>query len=154
MKKHVSASLYQGYRFPGEIIGHCVWLYFRFSLSFRDVEELMAERGGILTYETIRQWCLKFGQTDANELKRRRGKTGDTWHLDEVYLKINGKTHYLWRAVDQDGNVLDILVQSRRNRQAAKKFFRKLLKLPTNWRAMPPPRKSSWQACSIASTKA
>lgn len=82
MKKHVSASLYQGYRFPGEIIGHCVWLSFRFSLSFRDVEELMAERGVILTYETLRQGCLKFGQTDANELKRRRGKTGDTWHLD------------------------------------------------------------------------
>src|SRR5437879_3330126 len=88
----------------------------------------MAERGIIVTYETIRQWTLKFGQTYANELKRRRGKMGETWHLDEIYLKINGKTHHLWRAVDQDGNVLDILVQSRRNKQAAKKFFRKLLK--------------------------
>ncbi|GHO87025.1 IS6 family transposase [Dictyobacter formicarum] len=81
-----------------------------------------------MTYETVRQWCLKFGQTSANELRRRRPRCGDTWHLDEVYLKINGKTHYLWRAVDQDGNVLDILVQSRRNKQAAKRFFRKLLK--------------------------
>jgi hypothetical protein len=104
------------------------WLYFRFSLSFRDIEEIMAERGVVLTYETVRQWCLKFGQTYATELKHRRGKAGDKWHLDEVFLKINGKTHYLWRAVDQDGNVLDILVQSRRNKHAAKKFFRKLLK--------------------------
>ncbi|GHO79633.1 IS6 family transposase [Ktedonobacter sp. SOSP1-85] len=88
----------------------------------------MAERGVVLTYETIRQWCLKCGQTYANELKHCRTKTGDKWHLDEVYLKINGKTHSLWRAVDQYGNVLDILVQSRRNKHAAKKFFRKLLK--------------------------
>ncbi|EFH80768.1 IS6 family transposase [Ktedonobacter racemifer] len=128
MKTQAPASLYKGFRFPAEIIVHCIWLYFRFSLSFRDVEEIMAERGVALTYETIRQWCLKFGQTYANELKRRRPKTGDKWHLDEVYLKINGKIHYLWRAVDQYGNVLDILVQSRRNKQAAKKFFRKLLK--------------------------
>src|SRR5690349_8692736 len=88
----------------------------------------MAERGIVLTYETIRQWCLKFGQGYANELKRRRPKPGDTWHLDEVFLKINGKQYYLWRAVDQHGNVLDILVQNRRNKKAAKKFFRKLLK--------------------------
>src|SRR5260370_33392431 len=128
MKTTTTAPNYRGYRFPPEIISHCIWLYFRFSLSFRDIEEIMAERGIIVTYETIRQWTLKFGQMYANELKRRRGKMGDTWHLDEVYLKINGKTHYLWRAVDQDGNVLDILVQSRRNKKAAKKFFRKLLK--------------------------
>ncbi|GHO47133.1 hypothetical protein KSX_52960 [Ktedonospora formicarum] len=88
----------------------------------------MAERGVVLTYETIRRWCLKFGQTYVNELKRCRPKTGGKWHLDVVYLKINGKTHYLWRTVDQCGNVLDILVQSRRNKQAAKKFFRKLPK--------------------------
>jgi len=86
MKKNVSASLYKGFRFPPEIISHCVWLYFRFSLSFRDIEELMAERGIVLTYETIRQWSLKFGQTYANELRHRRGKTGDKWHLDEVFL--------------------------------------------------------------------
>ena len=127
MKTQALAPLYKGFRFPAEIISHCIWLYFRFSLSFRDVEEIMAERGVVLTYETIRQWCLKCGQTYANELKHCRTKTGDKWHLDEVYLKINGKTHSLWRAVDQYGNVLDILVQSRRNKHAAKKFFRKLL---------------------------
>jgi putative transposase len=128
MKTPSSASLYQGFRFPPEIISHCVWLYFRFSLSFRDIEELMAQRGIVLSYETVRQWCLKFGQTYANELKHHRPKTGDKWDLDEVFRKINGKTHSLWRAVDQDGTVLDILVQSRRNKHAAKKFFRKLLK--------------------------
>ncbi|HEX2172515.1 MAG TPA: IS6 family transposase, partial [Dehalococcoidia bacterium] len=95
---------------------------------FRDVEELLAERGVTLTYETARQWCLKFGQTYANELRRRRPRPGDKWHLDEVCLKINGQTCYLWRAVDQHGTVLDILVQSRRDKAAAKKFFRKLLK--------------------------
>jgi putative transposase len=103
-------------------------LYFRFSLSFRDVEELLAQRGIVVTSETVRKWCLKFGQMYANELRKRRPRCGDTWHLDEVSLKINGTTHSLWRAVDQDGNVLDILVQSRRNKQAAKRFFRKLLK--------------------------
>ena len=119
---------YKGYRFPPEIISYCLWLYFRFSLSYRDVEEIMAERGVVLTYETVRQWCLKFGQTYANELRRRRPPCGDKWHLDEVFLTINGKRSYLWRAVDQHGNVLDILVQSRRNKKAAKRFFRKLLK--------------------------
>lgn len=122
------STRYTGFRFPAEIIGHAVWLYFRFSLSYRDVEELLAARGVMVTYETVRQWCLKFGQTYANDLRRRRARPGDKWHLDEVFLKINGKTHYLWRAVDQHGNVLDILVQSRRNKAAAKKFFRKLLK--------------------------
>ena len=101
---------------------------FRFSLSFRDVEELLAQRGIVVTYETVRQWCLKFGQTYANELRRRRPRSGDKWHMDEMVLPIGGKKHYLWRAVDQDGNVLDILVQSRRNKHAAKRFFRKLLK--------------------------
>src|SRR5918911_5360404 len=128
MKTPQSVPDYKGYRFPPEIISHCVWLYFRFSLSFRDVEELMAQRGVVLTYETVRQWCLKFGQTYANELRRRRPRPGDKWHLDEVVLKINGQTHYLWRAVDQHGTVLDILVQRRRDKVAAKKFFRKLLK--------------------------
>ena len=122
------ASAYKGFRFPPEIISHTVWLYFRFYLSYRDVEELLAERGVIVTHETIRQWCQKFRQTYANQLRRRRARPGDKWHLDEVFLKINGKIHYLWRAVDQEGNVLDILVQSRRNKAAAKKFFRKLLK--------------------------
>ncbi len=93
----------------------------RFSLSYRDVEELLAARGIVLTYETIRQWCRRFGQHYAKELRRRRAQTGDKWHLDEVFLTINRKQHYLWRAVDQHGHVLDILVQSRRNKQAAKK---------------------------------
>lgn len=128
MKTTTVASSYKGFRFPQEIISQPVWLYFRFSLSFRDVEELLAERGVIVTYETIRQWSRKFGQSYANQLRRRRAKPGDKWFLDEVFLKINGKTSYLWCAVDQDGNVLDILVQSRRNKAAAKKFFRKLLK--------------------------
>ena len=120
-------SPYTGHRFPQEIISHAVWLYYRFSLSYCDVEELLAERGIIVTSETVRQWCLKFGQPYANHLRRRRPKPGDKWYMDEVFLKINGKTSYLWRAVDQDGNVLAILVQSRRNKGAAKTFFRKLL---------------------------
>jgi putative transposase len=119
---------YKRHRFPAEIISHCVWLYFRFCLSYRDVEELMAARGITLTYEAVRSWCLKFGQTYANELRRRRPRPGDKWHLDEVFLTIHGERHYLWRAVDQDGYVLDILVQRRRDKHAAKKFFRKLLK--------------------------
>ena len=123
-----SVTLYHRHRFPAEIISHCVWLYFRFTLSFRDVEEMLAMRGVALTYETVREWCLKFGQTYANGLRRKSPRPGDRWHLDEVFLKINGRLHYLWRAVDQDGDVLDILVQSRRDTKAAKKFFRKLLK--------------------------
>jgi putative transposase len=119
---------YRGFRFPAEIISHCVWLYHRFPLSFREVEEMMLQRGIIVSYETIRQWCAKFGQTYANALRRRRARPGDKWHLDEVFIKINGKTHYLWRAVDQNGNVLDILVTSRRDTKAATRFFRKLLK--------------------------
>jgi putative transposase len=119
---------YKRHRFPVEIISHCVWLYFRFCLSYRDVEELMAERGVLLTYEAVRYWCRKFGQAYANQLRRRRPRLGDTWHLDEVFLTIHGERHYLWRAVDQDGHVLDILVQRRRDKKAAKTFFRKLLK--------------------------
>jgi putative transposase len=128
MTTSTPAHLYKRHRFPAEVIAHALWLYFRFSLSYRDVEELLAARGVIVTYETVRQWCLKFGQTYANDLRRRRARPGDKWHLDEVFIKINGKTHYLWRAVDQHGTVLDILVQSRRNKAAAKKFFRTLLK--------------------------
>ena len=119
---------YKRHRFPAEIISHCVWLYFRFCLSYRDVEELMAERGVLLTYEAVRYWCRKFGQVYANQLRRRRPRPGDKWHLDEGFLTIHSERHYLWRAVDQDGHVLDILVQSRRNKKAAKRFFRKLLK--------------------------
>ena len=125
---------YKGFRFPVEIISHCVWLYYRFPLSLRDVEEMMLERGVTVSHETIRQWTGKFGQAYANGLRRRRPRPGDTWHLDEVFTKINGKTHYLWRAVDQDGNVLDILVTSRRDATAATRFFRKLL---TRWQTVP-----------------
>ncbi len=128
MNEPTSAPSYKRHRYPPEIIAHAVWLYFRFALSYRDVEELLAERGVLVTYETIRQWCHKFGQQYANTLRRNRPQPGDKWHLDEVFIRINGATHYLWRAVDQDGTVLDILVQSRRNKAAAKKFFRKLLK--------------------------
>ena len=121
-------DLYHRHRFPAEIIGHAVWLYHRFNLSFRDIEELLASRGVLVSNESIRQWCLKFGQTYANNLRLSRPRRGDKWHLDEVYLSMNGQRHYLWRAVDQAGHVLDILVQSRRDRHAAKRFLRKLLK--------------------------
>ena len=123
-----AAKQYKNHRFPVEIISHAVWLYFRFCLSFRDVQEILLERGVVVTYEAIRKWCRKFGQHYANQLRRRRPRPGDKWYMDEVFLTIKGKRHYLWRAVDQDGNVLDILVQRRRDKTAAKKFFRKLLK--------------------------
>jgi putative transposase len=123
-----ATASYKGHRYPVEVINDSVWLYFRFSLSFREVEELMLARGVVVSYETIRRWCDKFGQAYANQLRRGRPHPGDKWHLDEVFVKINGITHYLWRAVDQHGNVLDVLVQSRRNAKAAKRFFRKLLK--------------------------
>ncbi|MGP3690747.1 IS6 family transposase [Streptomyces sp. IBSNAI002] len=118
---------YKNHRYPTEIISHCVWLYFRFPLSFREVEEMMLERGVTVSHETIRRWCLKFGQTYANALRRRRPQPGDKWHLDEVFIKIRGVRKYLWRAVDADGNVLDILVRSRRDKAAARRFFRRLL---------------------------
>jgi putative transposase len=123
---NMSRSPYHGYRFPPAIISYCVWMYFRFSLSYRDVEELMAERGVMVTYETIRAWCEKFGRHYAKRIRARRGQLGDTWHLDEVYLRIGGRMQYLWRAVDQDGSLLDILVQPRRDKKAAARFFRKL----------------------------
>ncbi len=128
MNEHASAPSDKRHRFPPAIIAHAVWLYCRFALSYRDVEELLAERGVVVTYETVRQWCQKFGQTYANALRRRRSRPGDKWHLDEVFISINGVQRYLWRAVDQDGHVLDILVQSRRDKRAATKFLRKLLK--------------------------
>ena len=119
---------YRGYRFSPEIISHAVWLYHRFALSFRDVEDLLARRGVEVTYEAIRKWCRRFGPEYAGRLRRRHGRLGDTWHLDEVFVTIQGRQQYLWRAVDEDGDVLDILVQPRRNRHAAVRFFRKLLK--------------------------
>src|SRR6476620_7872165 len=121
------SALYQRHRFPGEVISHAVWLYFRFLLSYRDVEELLAERGITVSYETVRQWCQKFGQTFAGRLRRRRHRPGDKWHMDEMQLKINGRKHWLWRAVDQEGIVLDILVQERRNQEAAEVFLRRVV---------------------------
>jgi putative transposase len=123
-----ATNLYKRQRFPAEIISHCVWLYFRFCLSYRDVEEMLTERGVTLTYEAVRYWCRKFGQTYAKALHRCCPRPGDKWHLDEVFPTIHGQRHYLWRAVDQGGYMLDILVQRRRDKAAAKKFFRKLLK--------------------------
>jgi putative transposase len=119
---------YKGFRFPAEIISHAVWLYHRFPLSYREVEELLLARGIIVSHEAIRQWCEKSGPQYAAGLRRRKPQVGDTWHLDEVFVKINGVRQYLWRAVDQEGNVLDILVQSRRNTKAAKRFMAKLMK--------------------------
>src|SRR5712675_1195717 len=119
---------YVGYRFPCEIISHAVWLYFRFPLGLRMVEELLAARGIIVSHETVRQWALKFGQPFANQIRRRLPRVGDKWHLDEVVVKIASRKHWLWRAVDQTGVVLDVLVQRRRDKQAAKRLLRKLLK--------------------------
>ena len=119
--------LYRGSRFPAEVINHAVWLYSRFHLSHRDVEDLLAERGIQVSYEAIRLWCRKFGPTFAAGLRRRRAHAEDKWHLDEVQLKINGKRHWLWRAVDQAGLVLDILVQERRDQHAAERFLRRVL---------------------------
>src|SRR5215204_4529671 len=121
-------SPYAGYRFPGEVISHAVWLYFRFPLSLRMVEEMLAARGIGVSHETVRQWALKFGQAFANQIRRKLPGPGDKWHLDEVCLMFRGTKHWLWRAVDQDGVVLDILVQSRRDKRAAKRLLRKLLK--------------------------
>jgi len=119
---------FAGHRFPAEIISHAVWLYFRFPLSLRNVDEILAARGVMVSHETVRQWALKFGQDFAHQIRRRLPAVGDKWHLDEVVLTIAGKKHWLWRAVDQDGIVLDILVQSRRDKEAAKRLLRKLLK--------------------------
>jgi putative transposase len=116
------------HRFPAELICHAVWLYHVFSLSFRDVELLLSERGILVSFESIRRWCLKFGASFANNLRRRRPRPGDKWYLDEVFIRINGEQHYLWRAVDQNGIVLDVLVQTRRSAGAAKRFFKRLLK--------------------------
>jgi len=128
MKETSAPPCYKRHRFPPEIIAHAVWRYYRFALSYRDMAELLAERGVTLTDESVRRWRRKFGQADANELRRRRPQPGDTWHLDEVFVQINGQHHSLWRAVDQDGQVRDILIQARRDQRAAVRFLRKLLK--------------------------
>ena len=118
---------YKRYRYPSEIISHAVWLYNRFQLSFRDVEEMLASRGVVVSYETIRQWCKKLSPPICKRLKQRQ-QYGDQWFIDEVFIKINGKAHYLWRAIDQDNQTIDILVNSKRNTGAATKLLMKLLK--------------------------
>ena len=119
---------YSGYRFPPEIIQRAIWLYLRITLSLRDVEDLLAERGITVSYETVRRWVNHFGPMIASDLRKRRPRPHSTWHLDEVYLKIDGRMVYLWRAVDAEGEILDVLVQAKRDKHAALKLMRNLLK--------------------------
>ena len=121
-------NTYKRHRFPPDMISCAVWLYFRFNLSHRDIEDLLVERGITVSYEAIRLWRIKFGSKYARRLKRKHGGYGDTFYIDEVFVKINGKRHYLWRAVDQDGEVVDVFLQARRDGAAAKRFFRRLLR--------------------------
>src|SRR5881394_3650579 len=119
---------YRRHRFPAEIIQHAIWLYLRFTLSYRDVEELLAERGLDISYETVRRWVRKFGSVIARRLRERRPRPSDRWHLDEMVVRIAGKRMYLWRAVDHEGEILGVLVQRRRDSRAALRLMRKLLK--------------------------
>ena len=121
-------NTYKRHRFPPEIISYAVWLYYRFKLSHRDIEDLLADRGVIVTRESIRHWCIKFGAIYARRLKRRHHGYGDTFYIDGVFIKINGKQHYLWRVVDQDGEVVDVYLQAKRDGAAAKRFFRRLIR--------------------------
>jgi putative transposase len=113
------------HRFPAAVIAHAVWLYHRFALSLRDIEELLFERGIRVTHETIRAWVAKFGPSDAAELRKREAQPGRTWHLDEVFTRVGGDQVYLWRAVDEHGQVLDVVVQAHRDTAAAARFFRR-----------------------------
>ena len=126
MKK--STAMYKRHRFPPEIIQYAVWLYHRFNLSHRDIEDLLAERGITVSYEAIRLWCNKFGLKYVRRLKKKHQGYGDTFFIDEVFVRIDGKQHYLWRAVDQDGEIVDVFLQRRRDGKAAKRFFKRLLK--------------------------
>ena len=128
MSSPAAKSPHAGHRFPAEVIGHAVWLYFRFPLGLRMVEEMLAARGIIVSHETVRRWALKFGQEFANRIRRRLPRAGEKWHLDEVATRIAGVRHWLWRAVDQTGMVLDVLGQKRRDKRAAERLLRKLLK--------------------------
>jgi putative transposase len=121
-------NTYKRHRFPAEIISYTVWLYYRFNLSYRDIEDLLAERGVTVTRESIRLWCINFGALYARKLRRRHGGFGDTFYIDEVFVKINGKQHYLGRAVDQDGDVVDVYLQAKRDGAAAKRFFERLMR--------------------------
>ena len=126
------SSLYKRHRFPPEVIQHVVWLYHRFNLSSRDIEDLMAERGIAISYEFIRLWSIKFGPQYARRLRRRHQGYGDSFYLDEVFVRIQGVQHYLWRAIDQDGDVVDVFLQHRRDGRAAKRFFKRLLRASGN----------------------
>src|SRR5262252_6569138 len=121
-------SRYRGHRFPPEIISYAVWVYHRFCVSFRDVEDLLAERGILVSYEAVRRWCQKFAADYARRLRKPQGRLGDSWHVDELFVRINGQQQYPWRAVDQDGDVIDILLQPHRDRRAAERFFQRLLR--------------------------
>src|SRR5215210_2315534 len=133
----MSAPTYSGYRFPREVIQRAVWMYLRFTLSYRDVEDLLAERGIVVSHETVRRWVLTFGPAIARRLRARRPKPHSRWHLDEMFVRVGGKQMYLWRAVDSGGEVLDVLVQAKRDKRAAQKLMRKLLKrqgmAPDEW---------------------
>jgi putative transposase len=126
-----NTKTYSGYRYPSQVISHAVWLYHRFTLSFRDIEEILAARGITVSYETIRNWCLKFGQQYCNQIRKDRGQLGDTWFLDEVFIKINGVLYYLWRAVDQDGMKLIFWFRNVRIK-ALPCIFQKIVKRPTS----------------------
>ena len=121
-------NTYKRHRFPPDIIAYAVWLYYRFNLSHRDIENLLAQRGITVSREAIRLWCIKFGAIYTRRLKRSHRGYGDTFYIDEVFVKINGKQHYLWRAVDQDGDVVDVYLQAKRDGAAAKRFFKRLLR--------------------------
>ncbi|MCL1142545.1 IS6 family transposase [Shewanella gaetbuli] len=121
-------TIYPGHRYPAQIISHAVYLYHRFTLSLRDIEEILAYRGINVTYETISHWCLKFGNKFSHNIRTKRGLFNSSWYLDEVFIKINGRLHYLWREVDSNGDEIDILVQKRNAKRAVIGFFRKLLK--------------------------
>jgi putative transposase len=121
-------NIYKRHRFPPDIISYAVWLYFKFNLSHRDIEDLLPERGTTVSHEAVRLWCIKFGSLYARRLKRKHRGYGDTFYIDEVFVKINGEQYYLWRAVDQDGEVVDVFLQAQRDGPAAKRFFKRLLK--------------------------
>jgi putative transposase len=121
-------NTYKRHRFPTDFISYAVWLYYRFNLSHRDIEDILAERGIIVTLESIRLWCIKFGAIYTRRLKRQHRGYGDTFYIDEVFVKIKGKQHYLWRAVDQDGDVVDVYLQAKSDGAAAKRFFRRPLR--------------------------
>ena len=154
---------YRGFCFPAAVIEQAVRLYDCFSLSLRDAEIILAARAVVVSYQSIREWGLRFGRQSANTLKRRRPKLGDKWHLNGVFIGIRGKQHHLWRAIDQHGPVLVILVQSRRNTGASKRFSRKMLRpairakglpaSPTSSEATPPPSAQSCRACSTGKAK-